>query len=1217
MSVQSDHSLLFGIVALQMDFISRDQFFKAIKAWSKDKSQQLESILIEQRALLESDRDLLLPLVARHIKAHNNDPRESLAALSGIESVAKQLCSLGDESIEATLSGVGKPIDSNVEMETAAFASDESPWSGASDGNDLDSRFRILRSHARGGLGEVYVARDMELNREVALKEIQGKFADDESSRMRFLLEAEVTGGLEHPGIVPVYGLGRYEDGRPFYAMRFIKGNSLQEAADRFHERRNNGSQDRATIDQSMKAGRAVDFDSLEFRKLLGRFIDVCQAIEYAHSRGVLHRDLKPGNIMLGKFGETLVVDWGLAKANGRESDSSIHEEAALRPASASGSAPTVMGSAIGTPAFMPPEQAAGDLNSLGPPSDVYSLGATLYYLLVGQPAFTGKDAVQVLKDVQSGKFSPPTQILPHVPKPLSAICLKSMATRPEDRYESPGRLAEDVERYLADESVSACRESTLVHARRWVRRHPAIAASTAAVILLSVVGLGLFSSILGSKNAELANLVESLRDANNREIEARLLAEKNEQTAQAQSLLAYSTLSNLVGDLQLGLRNVSGTGDLRKRILEASLPKLNAVATEFVDASIVDSETSWVLINLGDLVLELGLGVGTVPAVDQDPTIPIQNGTAAVSPIELARTFYLRAQQISEKMVEAKPNDASTYASLALAHERLGKIASRLGEPEEALTFFELSLEQATKAVVTQPDSQKAEKVLARAHMTLGDFYVAQFRKEPQNDRYHELAELHSRECVDRYELLSRSVAGDADTLQDLSLAYLRMGSVFSIKDDPKAAVNWYERADLLLEELLEIDSSNVRARRNKGATKERLTSAYNKLGNLELARDSAREACDIATRIVEDAPESVADRINLGYTLNNLALAYSNLNQWEQAKTAIDRSIVELSKVNEILQNDIAIQSGLAAAYRQLCLIQSKRQDMHAAIEARQNSIALQARLVESAPRNLGANLKLAFDYLRGAELEIQQGSIDAAIPLLEDGAKTLDSVLDWTPKNTDVLKLQTAIRFQLGQAHQNKKDYEAAARDYELAERAGLAAIENGLDESQNNINVAMAQHYLVEVKLIRDVVLGDFESLLDQPAEQLPEMLNFRADEFIHRGQFRLAARAANKVPDIASSRKAHLYMAASQLCRCASSLDVANSNGSATVDEDLRKEWITNAMAILEEAVEAGWEDLDAIENNPSFEVLQSLPEFQELISGCESEVRPESDSLSY
>ena len=162
-------------------------------------------------------------------------------------------------------------------------------------------RFRILRPHARGGLGAVFVALDEELHREVALKQILDHHADDPTSRTRFVLEAEITGGLEHPGIVPVYGLGTYGDGRPYYAMRFVRGDSLKEAIAAFH------------ADESLKTdpGRR----SLALRKLLRRFVDVCNAIDYAHTRGVLHRDIKPANVILGKHGETLVVDWGLAKA--------------------------------------------------------------------------------------------------------------------------------------------------------------------------------------------------------------------------------------------------------------------------------------------------------------------------------------------------------------------------------------------------------------------------------------------------------------------------------------------------------------------------------------------------------------------------------------------------------------------------------------------------------------------------------------------------------------------------------------------------------------------------------------------------------------------------------------------------------------------------------------------------------------------------------------
>ena len=247
--------------------------------------------------------------MTNHIERHGGEPALSLAALSsGARARAAVKRAVGsDAGVQAS---VTDPGEETIEHEKDDQATSHDRGDG--DAANLTTRspgvrFRVLRPHARGGLGQIYVARDNELGREVALKEILADKAGNPELRSRFVMEAEINGNLEHPGIVPVYGLGTYPDGRPFYAMRFIEGDSLKEAIERFH-------QDRKAADGQSDN----DFASLRFRQLLRRFVDVCNAIAYAHSRGVLHRDLKPANVMLGQYGETLIIDWGLAKATGR-----------------------------------------------------------------------------------------------------------------------------------------------------------------------------------------------------------------------------------------------------------------------------------------------------------------------------------------------------------------------------------------------------------------------------------------------------------------------------------------------------------------------------------------------------------------------------------------------------------------------------------------------------------------------------------------------------------------------------------------------------------------------------------------------------------------------------------------------------------------------------------------------------------------------------------
>jgi eukaryotic-like serine/threonine-protein kinase len=694
MASRSDQNLLFGIIALQMDFVRREQLVAATSTWLTDKSRTVEEILVEQGALSAEDRNLLGPLVARHLENHGGDPQQSLAVLSSIGSVADELRSLGDENIEATLSMVASN-QAGLHAETEIRESKRATLSTTAHGV-TEPRFRILRSHAKGGLGEVYVAKDTELNREVALKEIHAKYADDEASRLRFLLEAEVTGGLEHPGIVPVYGLGRYDDGRPFYAMRFIRGDSLQEAANRFHGRSIPG---RETTVASKNDGQAPapHFTGLEFRKLLGRFIDVCQAIAYAHSRGVLHRDLKPGNIMLGKYGETLVVDWGLAKPQGRDDTTKVAGETTLRPASASGSAPTLMGSAIGTPAFMPPEQAAGRLDNLGPTSDVYSLGATLYYVLTGKPPFSGADLTDVLQQVQSGDFPSPRDACPRTPKPLDAICLRAMATQPADRYASPQELAEDVERYLADEAVTAFREPAGIRARRWLRKHPKSVAALAATILVGMASVSVVATVVSATNRQLRVAYRAESKAKDEATVQRKVASNAEQLAkdnearaearmeEAKTVLAFFETKVLAAARPEGQGGGLGIDATIRAAVDAAEPM---IADSFKDNPLVEAS--------------IRATMGTTYNFLGDPE-------QAIRQHERARDLH------RSKLGMEHASTVSSIGDLALTYHSAGRLGKALPLHEETLKLRKTILGP------EHPDTLTSMNNLANAYNSVG----------------------------------------------------------------------------------------------------------------------------------------------------------------------------------------------------------------------------------------------------------------------------------------------------------------------------------------------------------------------------------------------------------------------------------------------------------------------------------------------------------------
>jgi eukaryotic-like serine/threonine-protein kinase len=493
----ADRNLLFGLVALQSGLVDPSGVVAAFQSWVRDKSRSLAEHLVLRGGLSIVQRMVMEELVNLHLEQDAQALEGSLAESISRDGLASDASAFTAPSSNQKRVGVEEEdkddeSDSDGAELTRTHVRRGEPSSGR--------RFQILRSHAEGGLGEVFVAHDRELNREVALKQIKGEQAHDPECCARFLREAEITGRLEHPGIVPVYGVTQLSDGRPQYAMRFIRGDSLKSAIAGFHSDRG------VSLSASARA--------LELRKLLGALVDVCNTMEYAHSRSIIHRDLKPANIMLGPYGETLVVDWGLAKpVDG--SDGTPDER--LRPSSNDGIGSPTFGP-VGTPHYMSPEQAAGEHHRIGIASDIYSLGATLYCLLTGKPPIQGKrlDHSSVLAKVRAGEFTRPRQVNAAVPAALESVCLKAMKIQPEDRYSSARALGDDIERWLADEPVSAYVEPRRVRLGRWARRHRRLVAGAAVFVVSAVLFLIFHVVRVGRERAEAEDNFLMARDAVN-----------------------------------------------------------------------------------------------------------------------------------------------------------------------------------------------------------------------------------------------------------------------------------------------------------------------------------------------------------------------------------------------------------------------------------------------------------------------------------------------------------------------------------------------------------------------------------------------------------------------------------------------------------------------------------------------------------------------------
>lgn len=877
------------------------------------------------------------------------------------------------------------------------IAGEDQPIPGSRDDSTIAGRYRILRLHARGGLGEVFVAEDMELGRQVALKEIQPQ-ADRESNRARFVLEAEITGGLEHPGIVPVYGLGQYADGRPYYAMRFIAGESMRDAIRRFHRASEHAAQASDGKNAYLHALRAHEFNSLEFRQLLQRFVAVCQAVAFAHARGVLHRDLKPDNVMLGKYGETLVVDWGLAKSTG-QTDLAAEGEVALQPRSGTDSAETIVGQTLGTPAYMSPEQAAGNLEELGPPADIYSLGATLFELLTGRVAFQGKYAQIILEDIAAARFPKPRDVVKEVPRELEAICLKAMAHRPVDRFSTAQELAADIEHWLADEPVSAYAEPLSARLWRWTRRHRTLVSSAAVLLVMAAIGTTAGIVLVSREQGRTAHERDEKELARQQAVEneKQALAARNaEAAARKRTREALNTLTDDV--IEKLLAKQVQLGDNEKRFLQR--------VQRFYE----------------ELSASGGPGADA-PSNQLDGLFRLANIHSRLGQSRQAEKAYREALALSTHLIAELPAKPEFRENLARIRTNLANLLSELGQRAEAETHYRAAIPIQTQLAFDHPASPEYRESLARSYSNLGVLLRDMNRLAETETAYKDSLAIRTKLVADHPTV--------AEYRQDAARIRTNLGALYTELNRREEAMAQY-RSALEDQTKLAEEFPNVPAYRQAlGATNNNLGNLLTDLKRLDEAESAYRAALTVKKKLAADFPSMPEYRRDLAVSQTNFAILLRDLRKADEAEAALKEAIGVRSRLSSDYPENRSYRQELARSHSSLgALLRDLKRTADADASFRA-ALELRAKLAAEAPSDAEAaidaartNINLAL--MRRAELNIPEYRrlLEAALPFLK-------SALETAPKNKAYRELHHFALNNLATAQLVQSDHVAAAK------------------------------------------------------------------------------------------------------------------------------------------------------------------------------------------
>ena len=710
-----------------------------------------------------------------------------------------------------------------------------------------DDEYRIERELARGGMGRILLATDRQ-GRRVAIKVLLDTGA---ASIWRFVRELQLTGRLQHPSIVTLHEAGRWRSGEPFFTMKLVEGQPLSEA---------------------LQAA-----SSLQARlELLPRLIAATDALAYAHHHGVIHRDLKPANVLLGAFGETVVIDWGLATRRG--SSDPEPDDSGERNALGATNGLTLAGTALGTPAYMPPEQARG--LAVSERADVYGLGAILYHLLCGQPPYVGASAREVLQSVLAGSPTPLEARAPALPADLAAIVHRAMQPDPDDRYPTAKEMADDIRRFAAGQLVSAYSYPLGTLLRRWMRRYRAVLSLGAALLVLGV--LGGFSSVARiideRQRADEQRSLATAHRAAAEDLVSFLLAQFRDRVRRADrldlfeglgkeveqyysaidsaeprrdegSLASRARVLETLGSVELDRKNL----DDARRFFERALELLARSAAEGTTAAQRAASQAWIWQEIatiedarGDLAASLAARQRAVDLAEGAARLGADRKEAtllAVSNLgERAETLYYiqgdaeaalaaidRARQLLEPLLVEHPDDAAVAWKLALLNRLACDPEQSMGRLDAATSSIERSLALYERVLREQPGNGVARREHAYALGFVSTTAAAAGRLAAA------LAAMRSH--LDLYEKIAAEDPSNQATREDLAWGYATDCSL------QRSALR-LEAAETSCQRAVSIFRDQVAHDRDSKTTGHALSNALVELGRLRLSERRPREA-------------------------------------------------------------------------------------------------------------------------------------------------------------------------------------------------------------------------------------------------------------------------------------------------------------------------------------------------------------------------------------